>query len=52
MKFTLRGASSAAILVGLAGSLPAWGQTTKVDQVPTPPAQEQSTEADRVVVTG
>ena len=28
MKFTLRGASSAALLVGLAGAFPAWAQDT------------------------
>jgi iron complex outermembrane receptor protein len=42
-KFALRGASSAAILVVLAGSLTAWGQT--------PPAEPADT-TDRVVVTG
>lgn len=49
MKFTLRGASSAAILVGLAGSFPAWAQ--QVDTVTQPPAAEDANR-DRVVVTG
>jgi len=47
MKFALRSASSAAILVGLAGAMPAWAQ---VDQVTTPPAEQADT--NRVVVTG
>ena len=46
MKFTLRGASSAALLLGLAGALPAWAQDTV-----TPPAPKQDDTA-RVVVTG
>lgn len=50
MKFTLRGASSAAILVGLAGSFPAWAQ--QVDTVTQPPTAEADTSRDRVVVTG
>ena len=49
MKFTLRGASSAALLLGLAGSLPAWAQDTVSG--PQPPAEE-SGDSDRVVVTG
>jgi iron complex outermembrane receptor protein len=49
MKFTLRGASSAALLLGLAGSFPAWAQDTVSG--PQPPA-EASDESDRVVVTG
>lgn len=51
MKFTLRGASSAAILVGLAGTFPAWAQD--VQTVTQPPAEEETdTGRDRVVVTG
>ncbi len=49
MKFTLRGASSAALLLGLAGSFPAWAQDTVSG--PQPPT-EASDESDRVVVTG
>ena len=49
MKFTLRGASSAALLFGLAGSFPAWAQDTVSG--PQPPA-EASGDSDRVVVTG
>ncbi len=49
MKFTLRGASSAALLVGLAGILPAWAQDT-VSAGPQPPAEEES--SARVVITG
>lgn len=49
MKFTLRGASSAALLLGLAGSIPAWAQDTVSG--PQPPAEE-SGDSDRVVVTG
>ena len=50
MKFMLRGASSAAILVGLAGALPAFAQVQTVTQ---PPAEaEAEAERDRVVVTG
>ena len=49
MKFTLRGASSAALLLGLAGSFPAWAQDTVSG--PQPPAEE-SGDSDRVVVTG
>src|SRR5262245_38836794 len=60
MKFTLRSASSAALLVGLAGSLPAFAQQTTAPapapqapetvQAAAPPEREQA--ADRVVVTG
>jgi len=50
MKFTLRGASSAALLVGLAGFMPAWAQDTIATSGPQPPA-EQDTGA-RVVITG
>lgn len=56
MKFKLRSASSAALIVGLAGAaLPAWAQNAapaqSVDKVESvKPAAEQ--EADRVVVTG
>jgi len=49
MKFTLRGASSAALLFGLAGAFPAWAQDTVSG--PQPPAEEAG-DADRVVVTG
>jgi outer membrane receptor protein involved in Fe transport len=49
MKFTLRGASSAALLVGLAGAFPAWAQDTVSG--PQPPASTDSDSA-RVVVTG
>jgi len=49
MKFTLRGASSAALLIGLAGTFPAFAQDTVSG--PQPPA-EASDEGDRVVVTG
>ncbi len=49
MKFTLRGASSAALLVGLAGAFPAWAQDT-VQTASQPPAEEE--QEDRVVVTG
>ena len=47
MKFALRSASSVAILVGIAGAMPAWAQ---VDQVAAPPAEQAET--SRVVVTG
>ena len=53
MKFKLRGASSAALLVSLAGALPVWAQQSgplPVDQVAQPPQEEEK--ADRVVVTG
>ncbi len=53
MKFALRSASSAAILVGLAGAIPAWAQVSgqpPADQVA--PQAEESTSEDRVVVTG
>lgn len=43
MKFALRSASSAAILAGMAGVLPAWAQA---------PAQTDASGVDRVVVTG
>ena len=49
MKFTLRSASSAALLIGLAGTFPAFAQDTVSG--PQPPA-EASDEGDRVVVTG
>jgi len=49
MKFTLRGASSAALLFGLAGAFPAWAQDTVTG--PQPPAEEAG-DSDRVVVTG
>lgn len=49
MKFTLRGASSAALLVGLAGAFPAWAQDT-VQTASQPPAEEAA--EDRVIVTG
>ena len=49
MKFKLRGASSAAILVGLAGAFPAWAQD--VQTVSQPPAAETD-DRDRVIVTG
>src|SRR5690348_8419462 len=57
MKFALRSASSAAIVVGLAGVFPAWAQApapqSSVERVAPqsdqPPAGEN---ADRVVVTG
>ncbi len=48
MKFTLRSASSAAILVGLAGAFPAWAQDTTQ---PTQPAAEEKSQ-DRVIITG
>jgi iron complex outermembrane receptor protein len=53
MKFALRGASSAAIILGLAGAFPAWAQTPVVpaDQV-GPTAPDTSDSGDRVVVTG
>jgi outer membrane receptor protein involved in Fe transport len=51
MKFTLRSASSAALIVGLAGAFPAWAQNTT--QPTTPTATEQKKEAeDRVIITG
>ena len=49
MKFTLRSASSAALLIGLAGTFPAFAQDTVSG--PQPPA-EASDEGDRVVITG
>ncbi len=50
MKFTLRGASSAALLIGLAGAFPAWAQ----DTVPAGPqsAAADKEGGDRVIVTG
>ena len=51
MKFTLRGASSAAILVGLAGSFPAWAQDVQTVSQPAPAAEEDDSR-DRVIVTG
>src|SRR5262245_58051374 len=58
MKFTLRSASSAAIIAGLAGALPVWAQeapapTPQVDQT-TPQAapEDDEQDAERVVVTG
>ena len=48
MKFTLRGASSAALIVGLAGAFPAWAQDT-IPSGPQPPADD---EGARVIVTG
>jgi iron complex outermembrane receptor protein len=54
MKFTLRGASSAAILVGLAGSFPAWAQDVQTVSQPAPAAaeEEEDDSRDRVIVTG
>ncbi len=59
MKFTLRSASSAAILAGLAGALPAWAQTPdrptadQVDQTgPQQSGAQVDQQSDRVVVTG
>jgi len=49
MKFALRSASSAAILVGIAGAIPAWAQ---VDQVPAAAPAVQEDDTARVVVTG
>ncbi len=55
MKFTLRGASSAAILVGLGGALPVFAQEAapapQVDQA-APQAAAEQTPQDRVVITG
>ncbi|HWC29034.1 MAG TPA: TonB-dependent receptor, partial [Dehalococcoidia bacterium] len=56
MKFTLRSASSAAIIAGLAGALPVWAQETaapapQVDQT-SPQAAQPETTTERVVVTG
>src|SRR5262245_60831434 len=54
MKFALRSASSAAILVSLASAFPAWSQQASqpatVDQPASAPAESDT--ADRVVVTG
>src|SRR5262245_57907406 len=60
MKFTLRGASSAAMLAGLAGALPVWAQqapaTTagpQVDQTAAPQADATPKgDEEKVVVTG
>ena len=57
MKFTLRSASSAAIIAGLAGALPVWAQETsapapQVDQTAPQAAPEEDQAAERVVVTG
>lgn len=57
MKFTLRSASSAALIVGLAGvALPAWAQEAsgpqQVDQVAPQTAPPEEDEGQRVVVTG
>ncbi len=66
MKFTLRSASSAAIIVGLAGAFPAWAQqvqTVNVTQVSGPQeagapvaqtaaAPQNAAPTDRVIVTG
>ena len=54
MKFALRSASSVAILVSLAGAMPAWAQAPAqppVDRV-APAASAESDGEDRVVVTG
>lgn len=56
MKLTLRSASSAAIIAGLAGTLPVWAQEApapapQVDQTAPQAAPEQQ-DAERVVVTG
>ena len=57
MKFTLRSASSAAILVGLAGALPVSAQEApapapQVDQTAPQAAAPEQQDAERVVVTG
>src|SRR5262245_38203975 len=56
MKFMLRGASSAAVLAGLASTSPAWTQETTASAVPQAVEQaaqaDQETREDRVVVTG
>ncbi len=55
MKSIFRSASSAALLIGVAGVMPAWGQQAAdqppVDQI-APAAQEDTATRDRVVVTG
>src|SRR5690349_13114313 len=55
MKYSLRGASGAALIIGLAGAVPAWGQApaaaAAVDRV-APQVAEEGASADRVVVTG
>ena len=56
MKLTLRSASSAAIIVGLAGALPVWAQEApapapQVDQT-APQAPPENDQTERVVVTG
>ena len=60
MKFTLRGASSAAIIAGLAGAaLPVWAQEAPaagpqatVDQTAPQTPQRRRSGAERVIVTG
>ncbi|MDP3740483.1 MAG: TonB-dependent receptor [Hyphomonadaceae bacterium] len=53
MKFALRSASSAAILVGLAGAFPAWAQTPTQPAEQVAPSQPDDVDkGDRVVVTG
>src|SRR5262245_8981859 len=60
MRNVLRGASGAALLAGLAGFLPAWGQEAAqpsaqapaVVQATPPQEAERDPAADRVVVTG
>ena len=52
MKFTLRGASSAALLIGLAGAFPAWAQDTVQAGPQTAATEDTSTGGDRVIVTG
>jgi iron complex outermembrane recepter protein len=57
MKLTLRSASSAAIIAGLAGALPVWAQeapapTPQVDQTAPQTAPAEQEDAERVVVTG
>ncbi len=51
MKFTLRGASSAALIVGLAGAFPAWAQDT-VNTGPQSAATDDAKDGARVVITG
>lgn len=52
MKFTLRGASSAALLVGLAGVFPAWAQDTVTTGPQQPAANEAKEDGARVIITG
>ena len=52
MKFTLRGASSAALLVGLAGMLPAWAQNAPATGPQTAATEDAKDDGDRVIVTG